>query len=34
MDAVNASSVAYSPEKQMTDYTIDGRLVRLALKKD
>ena len=33
IDAVNASSVAYSPEKQMSDYTIDGRLVRLAIRK-
>jgi isoleucyl-tRNA synthetase len=32
--AVNASSVSYAPEVQMSEYTIDGRLVRLALKKD
>ena len=32
--AVNASSVGYSPEKQMNEYTIDGRLVKLALKKE
>ncbi|MFH0885219.1 MAG: isoleucine--tRNA ligase [Candidatus Micrarchaeota archaeon] len=34
MEAVNASSASYAPQKQMSDYTIDGRLVRLALKKD
>ena len=32
-DAVNASSVSYAPEKQMSEYTIDGRLVKLAIKK-
>lgn len=31
--AVNASSVSYLPEKEMKEYTIDGRLVRIALGK-
>jgi isoleucyl-tRNA synthetase len=32
-EAVNASALAYSVEKEMKEYTIDGRLVKLALKK-
>jgi isoleucyl-tRNA synthetase len=32
-EAVNASGVEYGPEKTMNEYTIDGRLVKLALKK-
>ncbi|MEW6035978.1 MAG: isoleucine--tRNA ligase [Candidatus Micrarchaeota archaeon] len=32
-EAVNASSVKYAPEKQMNEYTIDGRQVRIAIKK-
>ncbi|HSB46782.1 MAG TPA: isoleucine--tRNA ligase [Candidatus Bilamarchaeum sp.] len=32
-EAVNASEVKYAPEKEMNEYTIDGRLVKLALKK-
>ncbi|MCI0503559.1 isoleucine--tRNA ligase [Candidatus Micrarchaeota archaeon] len=33
-DAVNASSISYDMEKEMKEFTIDGRLVRLALKKE
>ncbi|MEW6723119.1 MAG: isoleucine--tRNA ligase [Candidatus Micrarchaeota archaeon] len=32
-EAVNASSVKFAPEKKMNEYTVDGRLVKLALKK-
>jgi isoleucyl-tRNA synthetase len=32
-DAVNASEARYSPEKEMKEFTIDGRLVKLAIKK-
>ena len=32
-DAVNASEIKYSPEKEMKEYEIDGRLLKLALKK-
>ncbi|MEW6748269.1 MAG: isoleucine--tRNA ligase [Candidatus Micrarchaeota archaeon] len=32
-EAVNASSVSYGAEKEMNEYKIDGRLVRIALKK-
>ncbi|MFN7991284.1 MAG: isoleucine--tRNA ligase [Candidatus Micrarchaeia archaeon] len=32
-DAVNAGSVRFEPEKTMNEYTIDGRLVKLAIKK-
>ncbi len=33
-EAVNASSVSHNPEKTMKEFTIDGRLVKLALKKE
>ncbi|NYZ75975.1 hypothetical protein H0N98_01865 [Candidatus Micrarchaeota archaeon] len=32
-EAVNASAVSYGSEKEMNEYTIDGRLVRIAMKK-
>ena len=31
-EAVNAKSVGYSPQKEMSEYTIDGRLVKIAIK--
>ncbi|VVC03976.1 Isoleucine--tRNA ligase [Candidatus Bilamarchaeum dharawalense] len=33
-EAVNASAVEYKVEAKMNEYTIDGRLVKLAIKKD
>jgi isoleucyl-tRNA synthetase len=32
-DAVNASKVGYASEKTMNEYTIDGRLVKIAIRK-
>ena len=32
-EAVNAKSLEYGAEKEMSEYTIDGRLVRIAIKK-
>ncbi len=32
-DAVSAESVRFAPQKEMNEYTIDGRLVKIALKK-
>lgn len=34
MGAVNAKKLHYSPEKTMAEYTIDGRLVRIAISKE
>ncbi len=31
--AVNAGSVAYAPEREMKEHTVDGRLVKLAIRK-
>jgi hypothetical protein len=33
MDEVNAARVEFAPQKAMNEYEIDGRLVKLALKK-
>jgi hypothetical protein len=32
-ESVNSSSMDFAPEKEMKEYSIDGRLVRLFIKK-